>query len=299
MSDFDAKEKEFNVLHKVSENVWTYLVKFSFLGLLPLHNRTIVYRLPPSDESKKGVLVLVNPSNPADPRVFEGLKKLEADTNSTVEYLCSPCDWHWMFMGHYLKDFPNARCYIPPGRIELQKPKFPYTLIDMSNPLPELAPHLRVLSVNGMSDKPSRKPPQPRREFVFFHPASKSITSGDSFYYFASRTITNILAGHAANSLSFHYKGWKVVSDRDQCCESVKKILEWDFDRYICIHGALGNMLTSGAKEHMNKVFAWLDQRPRGRVVQEPAAVAADKSSIAPEVTESKSSEPADSRTTS
>jgi len=272
-ADFDTKEPAFNVVHKVSENVWTYLIKFAFYGLFPLHNRTVVIRIPPraasiDGESKteppKGSLVLINPSNP-DQSIIKQLKKLELDTNSDVEYLVSPCDWHYMFIGHYMKDFPKAKAYIPPGRIPLQKPKYEYTLIDMSNPLPQLAPDLQLLPFWGLSDNPGREPFYlPRMEFVFFHPESKMITSGDCMYYFGTRNITNVLAGMGKKQLRFHYQNWKVVADAELCLQTTKRMLEWDFDRYICIHGGLGNMQVSGAKADVAKFVDMFSRPPKG-----------------------------------
>jgi len=285
MSDtFNIKEPAFNVIHKVTENVWTFLIKFNFFGVLPLHNRTIIIRIPPrpaadaggeekTENKPKGTLVLINPSNP-DKSVIDQLKKLESDTDSEVLYLLSPCDWHYMFIGHYLPHFPKAKGYVPPGRIPLQKPKYEYTLINMDDPLPQLAPDLHVLSFKGMSDKPSRKPCHPRREFVFFHPASKIITSGDCMYYFAKRGITQVLAGEPKGVIGFHYKGWAVVSNADECLASVKKMLEWDFDRYICVHGELGNMLESGAKAHVQKFVDYFSHPPKS---YKPAVEIGDK----------------------
>jgi len=234
----------------------------------------VVFRIPSvatSDDEKtdRGTLILINPSNP-DKSVIEQLKKLETDTNSEVRYLVSPCDWHYMFIGHYLPHFPKAKAYVPPGRIPLQKPKYEYTLINMDDPFPQFAPHLHVLSFRGLSDKPSRVPYNIRQELVFFHPSSKMITAGDCLYFNTEHNITTVLARERKAVLSFHYKNWKVVANAEQCLETIKEILEWDFDRYISVHGGLGNMQVKGAKADLTKLIDVFSKPPRSYKAGQP-----------------------------
>jgi len=246
-----------------------------------------MFRLPPleSGEEKKdkGVLVLVNPSNPTQ-AVIDSIKKIENETNSEVRYLVSPCDWHYLFIGHYLPHFPNAKAYVPPGRIPAQKPKYEFTLIDMQNPLPELSPGLKVLSWQGMSDNPSAKPVVPRGDFVFFHAASKTVTAGDCLYYLNSRSFTSVLAGQVTDRVSFNYKGWKAVYDAEKCVQTVKTIMGWDFDRFIPLHGNPGNLCPQGAKEHIGKLLPWFRDPPKrfkGVAPQPESAVAKPESAVA------------------
>jgi len=215
------------------------------------------------EEKSKGILVIINPCNPSQ-NVIDGIKKVEKETNSEVEYLLSPCDWHYLFIGHYLPHFAKAKAYIPPGRIQLQNPKFAYTLVDMDNPLPELAPHIQIVTWRGMSDNPDANPVVPRGDFVYFHPESKLMTSGDCLGYFKERGFVQVLGGQASGQIIFNYKGYKHIHDADLCIETVKRILNWDFDRYVYIHGPLGNFLEKGAKESLAKLLTFFEKPPKG-----------------------------------
>ena len=43
---------------------------------------------------------------------------------------------------------------------------------------------------------------------------------------------------------------------------SLARILEWDFDRYIAIHGDPGNMQAQGSKADVENILAWARTPP-------------------------------------
>ena len=48
-----------------------------------------------------------------------------------------------------------------------------------------------------------------------------------------------------------------LATDLERAQRSLERVLAWDFDRYVSIHGAPGNMLESGAKAHIAEIAAW------------------------------------------
>jgi hypothetical protein len=237
------------------------------MGTIPLHNRSVVVRIPPRKAGEDGTLVVINPAE-LRPEVESALRRLEEETRSTIRYLVSPGDWHYLFIGQYVKAFPAAKAYVPPGRIPSKAPDFPYTLIDVDaaeqNPFPELLPHLVCLSFGGLLDFTDPEGKLPRHELVFFHPGSRAITSGDVLYYVGKDELhpQAKAMGQRARVVDFHFFKWKMVRDAGAVQRSFERILTWDFDRYISIHGEPGNMLDHGAKAQVADLLAWSKAPP-------------------------------------
>ena len=100
------------------------------MGAHPINNRSVVVHVP-SGGAGKGTLAVINPTEP-QPAAIERLRRLEEETSAVVRYLISPGDWHHLFIGSYLQAFPEARAFVPPGRIPSKNPNYPFTLIDVT-----------------------------------------------------------------------------------------------------------------------------------------------------------------------
>lgn len=263
-STFNRHEPDFDVLHQVSENLYTFVTRFLFDGKMPLHNRSVVVHLPARAGQARGTLVIINPSE-LHPATHQALKQLEEQLQATVRYLISTGDWHYLFMGQHLGIFPEAKAYVTPGRIPSKNPGFPYTLIDVTadNPFPELAPELQVLNVHGLLDTTDPHKKLPRYELVFHHPESGVLTSGDVLWYRLGELPAPLLAlGARSGVLEFHFWRWKAVRDAKALARSFEQMLRWNFDRYIPVHGAPGTLLEAGAKAHLEAVLAWAHAPP-------------------------------------
>lgn len=178
-----------------------------------------------------------------------------------MRYLISPGDWHWLFIGQHLAWFPEATAYVPPGRIPAQKPDFAYKLIDVAapNPFPELAPHVVALTFEGLLDFTTPEASLPRHELVFYFPKARAITSGDVLYYLGvdEPNERQKSLGQRARVVDFQFAKWRMVRDPAAVRRSLERILGWDFDRYISVHGGPGNMLEAGAKNHIARLLEW------------------------------------------
>jgi hypothetical protein len=259
---FDRNEPGFHALHRVGPTVHTYVTEFLFLGQHPIHNRSIVVQIPDASGGA-GKLAIINPAE-LRPAVADAIHALEAETGAAVEYLVSPGDWHYLFMGEHLRAFPRARAFVPPGRIPSKSPGFDYTLIDVEadDPFPELAPHLAAHVVRGLND--FAHPDKVRHELVFHIPAIGAITSGDVLYYVGRDTLSPMQQsiGQRARVVDFHFAKWKMIRDPAALQRSLERVLTWDFDRYISIHGDPGNMVERGARADVAAVLAWARNPP-------------------------------------
>jgi hypothetical protein len=180
---FHSAEAEFGRLHQLSDHLYSYLTHFMFNGTVPLHNRSVVVHLP-AGANIAAALVITNPAE-LNPSLTADLKALEQRSGAQVRYLISPSDWHFLFIGTYLSEFPSATAYIPPGRIPAKHPDYPFTLIDVSidNPFPELSPHLELFNFRDMLDVEDATRTKPRHELAFYHPESQAFTAADIFQY--------------------------------------------------------------------------------------------------------------------
>src|SRR5947209_7103967 len=100
-SDFDPHEKDFNRLHQVAPGVHTLPTRFDFMGI-PINNRSVVVQVPGPDGD---ALAIVNPAELL-PDAERDLRQLEEATGARVRYLISPGDWHYLFIGDYVRAFP-------------------------------------------------------------------------------------------------------------------------------------------------------------------------------------------------
>ena len=254
---FNPNEPDFNTLHQVSDHLYCYLTKFLFNGEIPLSNRSIVVHLP---YPHGGEICIINPAE-LSTKVLTSLKNLEQSTGAKIKYLISPGDWHYLFIGSYLKEFPEATAYVPPGRIPRKNPQYPFTLIDISleNPFPQLRPYLEVLNFRGMRDFEDPTRTLPRYELAFYHPESRAFTAADIFMYTGVGELSASLkaAGLRFGVLEFHFMKAKIILDSEAVAKSIGKLLAWQPENYICQHGGLGNMIKGGVHNHLEELRQW------------------------------------------
>jgi hypothetical protein len=257
--EFDRGEREFGRVHRIAKGVYSLPTRFDFMGVHPINNRSVIVQVPGAKGEPRGALAIVNPAELL-PDAERDLRRIEEETGARVRYLISPGDWHYLFIGSYLRVFPEARAYVAPGRIPSKAPGFDFSLLDVDadNPLPELAPALVVHSFKGLADFTDPAGKLPRFELVFYIPALRAITSGDVLSYYQALTPAQVSAGYVEDRVSFHFFKQRLVRDARAVEQSLDHVLAWDFDRYISIHGPLGNMLDRGAHAHVEDVRAWV-----------------------------------------
>jgi hypothetical protein len=99
----------------------------------------------------------------------------------------------------------------------------------------------------------------PLNEVVFYHPESKTLIITDIAFHFGpensweTRLVGKILGGYQSLQPTLLEK-W-CLKDRSGVERSIRKVLEWDFDRVIMAHGSI--IETSG-KSMLKAGYEWL-----------------------------------------
>ncbi|KAJ3284798.1 hypothetical protein HDU79_007849 [Rhizoclosmatium sp. JEL0117] len=234
-------------LQQLAPGLWSIHTDFCFEGTPHnIGNRTLVIR------TLKGLVVL-NPTLATD-ETIKAVKDLEVSEALNVTYILTPGDFHYMRIKDWLPHFPSAKAYLPPGRIQTKVAEnpFPYELLDaeVDNPLPELAPELVLQTVFGMKQM-SQMPGHGtgiRIEYLFYHVGSKSVISGDSFWYAQDGFAVSAYYGPEKGGVGYHFAKFKNIGNVAGLKHTVARVLEWDFVNFISVHGGLTAFLTQDGK---------------------------------------------------
>ena len=181
------------------------------------------------------------------------------DAIGKVRAVVAPSRAHHMFVGDYLKTWPDAKLYGPPGltgdipdfrarRMGARRDlKLDAILID--EPQLEWAGQIEQHLFKGAPFL---------NEVVFFHPSSRSVMFTDLVFNVpAGFKLTQIfitLVG-AAGHFGPHRLIRRAIQDHDAARDSVAKILKWDFDRVIVTHG---DVLERGGHAKVAEAFSYL-----------------------------------------
>jgi Domain of unknown function (DUF4336) len=221
-------------LAAIDKDLWVAEVPLRFLGA-QLGRRMAVIRLRSQD-------LLVHSPAPLSDEL-----RRELDELGSVRFIV-PASWihGHLYMEHYAAAYPKAELFAAPGlRRRRRDLTFAGDLNDRPNP--RWAAELDQAAFRGQ-----RIPP----EIVFFHRPSKTLIVGDVVWNVTPRMST------AAR----FWAGWRTrvtptpafrLSIRDQkaAATSVRRILEWDFDRIVIGHG---EMVKSGGRQAFANAYAWV-----------------------------------------
>lgn len=223
-------------LRQFSEAIWTADSPLNVLGLELGARMSIV------DYSGQGDLWVHSPLRPDD-ELTEEIKKI-----GHVRYIIAPNRWHHMFVGSFLRSFPEARVYGAPGLDKKRKDlNFEGILTsDHNYPWSEAVSH-KVLSGAPLLN-----------EVIFYHKQSKTL-------------IVTDLGLHICEDRSFYTKlifrlmgiynrfGWSAlekkffIKEKGLFEDSIQEILGWDFEKIIMAHG---NTVSSNGKTIFKEAFA-------------------------------------------
>ncbi|MBW3621966.1 MAG: DUF4336 domain-containing protein [Armatimonadetes bacterium] len=177
--------------------------------------------------------------------------KRELDALGRVQEIICPCRFHTAHLREFAEAYPDARLYASP---DLQPKKstegLAFAGVLGDTPETQWAADLdqHVFRGNALAG-----------EVIFFHPASRTLLLTDLCFNlpsergFSTRLVAGLLGvrDRLAPSRTLKF----ATRDRDASRESVRRILEWDFDRVIVTHG---NVVESGGKEAFREAFRWL-----------------------------------------
>ena len=182
------------------------------------------------------------------------------DAIGEVRAVVAPSRAHHLFVAEYVKAWPSAKLYGPPGLV---------------GDIPDFRARFgarRDLKLDSiLDDEPARewagqieqhlfKGAPWLNEVVFFYPSSRTLIFTD--------LVMNVPADRKGGRIFYTLVGAKgrfgphrtvrlLIRDRAAARESVARILNWDFDRVIVTHG---DVLESGGREKFAKAFSFLSR---------------------------------------
>jgi hypothetical protein len=192
------------------------------------------------------------------PTKFDDETKQALDALGEVRVVVAPSRAHHLFVGDYIKTWPAAKLYGPPGLVgdikdfrarSGARPDLKLDAVLGDEPQSEWA---------GEIDQHLFKGARWLNEVVFFHRSSRTAIFTDLVFNvpadFKDARIFYALVGGKGH-FGPHRLVRMLIRDRKAARESVAKILEWDFDRVIVTHG---EVLESGGKAKFAPAFSYL-----------------------------------------
>lgn len=209
----------------------------AFLRKYDFSTRMTVIRLP------DGGLFLHSPV-----RLDDGLRA-ELDALGTVRAVVAPNKAHHLFIGDYRRPYPTARFY---GALGLQTKRKDLTFFGMlgDEPMPEWRGSIEQHFFRGAPWL---------NEVVFFHPSSRSLLLTDLAFNVPAGKVWGVplvyrLMGAEGIFGPHRFIKWS-IRDGNAALRSLRKILEWNFDRVIVTHG---DIVETGGKPKMRKAFSFV-----------------------------------------
>ena len=180
------------------------------------------------------------------------------DSLGEVRAVVAPSRAHHLFVGDYIKTWPSAKLYGPPGLVgdikdfrarSGARPDLKLDAVLGDDPQSEWA---------GEIDQHLFKGARWLNEVVFFHGPSRTAIFTDLVFNVPADS-KNARLFYAIVGARGHFGPHLIVRlairDRKAARESVAKILEWDFDRVIVTHG---DVLETGGKAKFAQAFSYL-----------------------------------------
>jgi hypothetical protein len=228
------------MLREIDQNIWVAEQPFRYFGL-SVGTRMTVIRLENHD------LVVISPIQ-ANNGLVEQLGEI-----GTVKHIISPNLYHYLFAADFKAFYPSATFWATPGL----KDKKPDLLIDQiiesnGNNLWNGIDYVffdgfKTVGFSGFDSL---------NECVFFHAASRTLILTDTAFHFdesfpvMTQLATRVLGGFKNLSPSLLER--IATTEKGKVKESVKRILEWEFERVIMAHG---NVIERNGKEKFKQGY--------------------------------------------
>jgi len=172
------------------------------------------------------------------------------DAVGTVRCVVAPSKVHHFFVGAYGAAYPQARLFAAPGLPEKRTDVHFHAVLDDA-PAPEW---------RGAIEQHLFRGAPALNEIVFFHPSSRTLLLTDLAFNMVrpppmrrARMFVRLVG--AVGRFGPHRFVRFLMRDRAAARESVRQILNWDFDRVVVTHG---DVLETGGKQQLAAAFAFL-----------------------------------------
>lgn len=230
-----ASVKRSGALQQLHSDLWIADSTLRFFGL-EIGSRMSVVRLP-------GPKLLLHSPIAASAELVREVRAL-----GPVCYLVAPNRFHHLFVAEWQRAFAEAAVYAAPG-LEAKRPDLRVTATLSHAPEPDWSGTLEQVLLDGLPLT---------NEVVFFHRPSATLLATDLAFNIGpcSPPLTRgafRLAG-AYGRLAPTRLERMLVRDRSAFASSLKRILDWPFERAIVAHG---RVVESGGRAALARGFAW------------------------------------------
>ncbi|HLX42213.1 MAG TPA: DUF4336 domain-containing protein [Bryobacteraceae bacterium] len=190
-------------------------------------------------------------------KLDDGTKRA-LDALGEVRAVVAPSRAHHLFVGDYVKAWPGAKLYGPPGLVGDIKDFRARSGARLDLKLDAVLGDEPQSEWAGEIDQHLFKGARWLNEVVFFHRTSRTAIFTDLVFnvpadFKDARIFYTFVGGRGR--FGPHRLVRMMIRDRKAARESVTKILEWDFDRAIVTHG---DVLESGGKAKFAAAFSYL-----------------------------------------
>jgi hypothetical protein len=223
------------VMEQIHSDLWVTDSSLRFLGLAVGARMTVV-RLP-------GPKLLLHSPIPATAELVSEITEL-----GPVAYLVAPNRFHHLFVDQWQQACPEASVYVAPG-LDTKRPDLKIEGVLTDGPESGWADTVDQILMGGFPLA---------NEVVFFHRPSATLIATDLAFNIGSSSppLTRLafrLAG-AYGRLSPTLLERLFVRDRSAFRHSLKRILEWPFERIVVAHGEVSER---GCREEFIRGYRW------------------------------------------
>ncbi|MFN8610156.1 MAG: hypothetical protein U0931_21615 [Vulcanimicrobiota bacterium] len=158
--------------------------------------------------------------------------------------LVAPNSMHYLYLAKNARCFPGAQVFAPPEL--LAKIPMQAQLLDKS---PCAA--IEYLRLDGLGSL---------GEWAFLHRSSQTLIVTDLVFHlkdsphFWTRLFMHCNGAYGRLAPSRIFRAL-ILKSRQDLRRSLRRVLDWDFDRLVMAHGEI---IESGGKDALSKAFAWL-----------------------------------------
>ena len=223
-------------MNQLAGGLWVADQPLRILGV-ELGARMTVVRLP------GGGLLLHSPIRPSAELVGEVLAL------GPVSAIVAPNRFHHLFAGAWLDACPGTPLFVAPG-LETKRPELPIAGVLSDTPEPLWQGALDQVLLRGLPLT---------NEVVFFHAATATLVATDLAFNIGSdrpaATRWAFRLSGAGGKLAPTFLERLMIRDRAGFRASIRRILEWPFDRVIVAHGSV---LETGGRRALESGYSWL-----------------------------------------
>ena len=228
-------------LISITENLWATPQPLQFFGL-EIGTRMTIVRLGNGD------VVLISPIH------LRESDRPQLDALGTVRHIIAPNLFHHLFAGQAQALYPEASLW---GIEGLAEKRSDLQLDGLLNQAGSFEGELDYVPFEGFA---ALIPPRivAANETVFFHRPSRTLIVTDTAFNFGEGdTLGTQLAARVLGSYNqlrpTRLEKWG-TRDKDAVERSLRRVLNWDFDRIILTHGAI---VESEGKAKLKEGYEW------------------------------------------